>query len=419
MSWPANPDLPDGLLFSGLKVVDAASWLAGPASATILADYGADVIKVEAPGAGDGYRALYRAPRYPAADFDYMWAADNRNKRGIVLNLAEPEAKAVLLELVRECDVYVTNQPLAQRRRFGLTYEELAPENPRLIYASLTAYGETGDDADDEGFDAHAYWGRSGLMHEVHAYGAAPSWSAPGQGDHPTAVAMYAAIVTGLLQRERTGRGMLVHTSLLANGLWSNLCWAQGAFAGADFAPHYAPPGAALARALFEAADGRTLQIAALRTDEQIVRLLDALELGDLLLEERFATPEGRAANAAALAVALGDTFRTRPALEWRSFLRTRGLLVNTVTRTEDLPLDPQLRTIGAVVPLTDPGVGMPLVINHPVNVEGRSASDRRPRLGRGEHTRAIPAALGRSPRHHRGLRGAWGGLDEGGSRSD
>ncbi|MSP21750.1 MAG: hypothetical protein EXR66_01800 [Dehalococcoidia bacterium] len=164
MLWPADPSLPSDLLFSGLKAIDAGSWVAGPAAATILADFGADVIKIEQPGPGDGYRALHTGPRSPQSDIDYMWLADNRNKRGIVLNLATPEANAILHELVRECDVYLTNQPIGPRRRFGLMYEDLAPLNPRIIYASLTAFGEVGDEAENDGFDANAYWARSGLV---------------------------------------------------------------------------------------------------------------------------------------------------------------------------------------------------------------------------------------------------------------
>ncbi len=397
MPWPANPDLPTGLLFSGLKVIDAGSWVAGPASATILADFGADVIKVEAPGAGDGYRALHAAARSPRADIDYMWLADNRNKRGIVLNLVMPEAKAVLLDLVRDCDVYVTNQPIGQRRRFGLTYDALAPLNSKMIYASLTAYGEAGGEAEDEGFDAHAYWGRSGLMEDVRAPGAPPSWSAPGQGDHPTALALYASIVTALLHRERTGQGMRVHTSLLANGLWANLCYAQGALIGADFAPHRTASVGLLTRTLFDTSDGRLLQIAMLRTDEQIVSLLVALDLAHLLEDAPFATPAGRSAHPTELAGALASVFRRRTAAEWLADLRPRGLPVNTIARTEDLPNDSQLRAIGAVVPPSDANVPAELVVNHPVNVDGLTRVGPRHAPAQGEHTREVLTGMGLS----------------------
>src|SRR3712207_5052083 len=128
------------LLFAGLRILDVGTWIAGPVAATILADYGASVIKVETPETGDPYRRLPQAPTMPQSDVNYTWLADARNKRSITLNLKSEEGRAILLRLVRECDIYVTNQPLPARRRFGLTYEELAPLNPRMIYASLTAY---------------------------------------------------------------------------------------------------------------------------------------------------------------------------------------------------------------------------------------------------------------------------------------
>jgi formyl-CoA transferase len=398
MAWPADPTIPSDLLFSGLKVIDAGSWVAGPAAATILADFGADVIKIEQPGAGDGYRALHAGPRSPEADIDYMWLADNRNKRGIVLNLATSEAKAVLHELVRECDVYLTNQPIGQRRRFGLMYEDLAPLNPRMIYASLTAFGETGDEAEYEGFDANAYWARSGLMEDVRVPGAAPSWSAPGQGDHPTAVATYAAIVSGLLYRERTGKGTRVHTSLLANGIWANLCLAMGALAGADFARRRGPLVLPPFRLPYETADGRLLQLSMLRTDEMFVRLLVELGPPPLLEDPRFTTAEARAAHATELVEELAARLRRHTAADWFARLRPLGLPIDVITRTEDIGNDAQMRAIGALVPPSDPTVPVPLVVNHPINVDGAARVGPRWAPAQGEHTREVLAAMGKTP---------------------
>ena len=225
----------DELLFKGLKVVDAASWIAAPVAATILADLGADVIKVEIPGDGDPYRRLAIAPGTPTADVNYTWLMDARNKRSITLNLKTDDGRTILKRLVADCDVYITNQPLPMRRELGLTYEDLRPLNSAMIFASFTAYGEKGPERDREGFDGIAYWARSGLMDLVRAPGSPPGASVAGQGDHPSGVSLYAAIVTALLRRERTGEGTMVHTSLLANGYWSNGCMGQAALVGADF----------------------------------------------------------------------------------------------------------------------------------------------------------------------------------------
>ena len=165
----------DNYLFAGLKVLDVGSWIAGPVAATMLADYGADVIKIEMPGVGDQYRLLSAAPNTPEADVNYMWQMDGRNKRSLALNLKTADGMAVLHKLIRDCDIYITNHPFPMRRALQLGYEDLRPLNPSMIYASLTAYGEKGPDKDREGFDLVAYWARTGMLDLFRAPGAAPT----------------------------------------------------------------------------------------------------------------------------------------------------------------------------------------------------------------------------------------------------
>lgn len=396
MPWPRYQGARDDLLFSGLKVIDAGSWVAGPAAATILADYGADVIKVEQPDVGDGYRRLQAAPGQPQSAVPYMWMADARNKRGITLNLGSPEGKAILLDLVRDCDVFLTNQPLGQRRRFGLMYEDIAPLNERMIYASVTAYGEVGEESDLEGFDANAYWARSGLMEDVHATGASMAWSAPGLGDHPTATALYGAIVTALYQRERTGRGTKVHTSLLASGIWANLCLVQGAVVGADFGARKAYRSSfATTGYPYKTSDGRFLQLLLLRTDDALVQLIVLLGLEPLLSDPRFSTAESRASNKDGLIEALQERFLTRSADEWIGLCRASGLPVMPIAKTEDVPRDSQARMIGAFIAHADADVPAGVIATHPINVDGagRAPLVRAPDIG--EHTRSVLRAMG------------------------
>jgi crotonobetainyl-CoA:carnitine CoA-transferase CaiB-like acyl-CoA transferase len=207
-------------LLAGLRVIDAASFIAGPVATTILADLGADVVKIEPPD-GDPYRHRTGGPGVPESPYNYRWIVDNRTKRGLALDLRQPEGRAVMHRLVERVDVFVTNTPLDSRGRLSIRWEDLSPRNPRLIYASLTAYGEAGEEAPRTGFDATALWARTGLMDLVRPFpDAPPSRSLPGMGDHPTGITLFAAIMTALYQRERTGRGAMVSTSLLANG-WS------------------------------------------------------------------------------------------------------------------------------------------------------------------------------------------------------
>src|ERR1700710_1752504 len=205
-------------LFTGLKVIDCASWIAGPAAATMLSDFGADVIKIEPPGVGDPWRA---STPIPGKKVDYYWQLTSRNKRSLALDLKQQEGQAVLHRLVALADVFVTNFPLPVRDRLHMAPADLTPLNPRLIYASFTAYGEHGEEAAKTGFDSTAYWARTGLMDMVRSdEGTVPSRSMPGMGDHPSATSLYAAIVSALYRRGETGEGGGGGASLVGRGGW-------------------------------------------------------------------------------------------------------------------------------------------------------------------------------------------------------
>src|SRR4051794_19057687 len=162
-------------IFSGLKVIDCASFIAGPAATTILSDFGADVVKVEPPGHGDPYRFLSQVPPNPPAAKNYMWRLTNRNKRSVALNLKSPQAGEVLQRLIRWADVFVTNYPPHVQQHLGVTYDEVSRANPQIIYADVTGYGEQGPEADKPGFDITAYWARSGLMEHTRNAGSPPA----------------------------------------------------------------------------------------------------------------------------------------------------------------------------------------------------------------------------------------------------
>src|SRR5258708_25749567 len=224
------------LRFNVLKVLDCGSLIAGPAAATILSDFGADVIKIEPPGAGDPYRAVPSLPSMPQAKENHAWMLASRNKRGVALNLAKPAAQDVMRRLIAQADIFITNFPTVVRKKLGLRYDDLAPLNDRLIYASFTGYGERGDEAAKPGFDITAWWARSGLMDGVRTEATAPpARPLTGMGDHPSGISLYASIVMGLYQRQLTGKGAHVGTALLPNGIWRNGGMAQASLGGARF----------------------------------------------------------------------------------------------------------------------------------------------------------------------------------------
>ena len=221
-------------IFSGLKVVDLASFIAGPCAATILSDFGAEVVKIEPPE-GEPWRKGQKVPPQPHSDEPYPFQLANRNKLGLALNLKAEGAQQVLERLAKWADVFIVNTPHAARKKLKLEYDDVAQWNPRLIYADLTGFGEKGPDAALPGFDLTAFWARSGLLYMTRDAGEPPTWPVAGSGDNATAVAIYAAVVTALYRRERTGKGSYVTTSLLAAGVWSASVFIQAALCGANF----------------------------------------------------------------------------------------------------------------------------------------------------------------------------------------
>ena len=340
-------------IFEGLRVIDCSSFIAAPGAATVLSDFGADVIKVEPPGAGDPGRALAGLPGMPKGEHNYSWLLDNRNKRGLALDLAKPEGQAVLQRLVQRADVFITNYPLAVRRKLGLTFEQLAALNDRLVYASFTGYGEVGEEASKPGFDMTAWWARSGLMDGVRVdAGTAPARALTGMGDHPSAMSLLAAIVIGLYERERSGRGMQVGSSLMANGLWSNGVFVQAALCGSTFFPR--PPRERLLNALtgyYRCRDDRWLILTILNEERQWPALARSLGREDLLDDARFTRQVERFANATALIAELDAAFATRDRAEWQRALAEAAIVFEIVASAEDVALDRQAMTNGFLRP--------------------------------------------------------------------
>jgi crotonobetainyl-CoA:carnitine CoA-transferase CaiB-like acyl-CoA transferase len=383
-------------LFDGLKVIDCATVIAAPAAAMMLGDFGADVIKIEQPGSGDMLRMLSDIPTTPDAGNDWFWQLDGRNKRSLALNLKDPQGKAILQRLITEADVFITNQPHPVRESLGLTYEELKLLNPRLIYASLTAYGEQGPERNRKAFDQLAYWARSGLMDLMREPGTMPSQALPGMGDHPTGVAIYAGIVTALLQRQRTGEGGMVHTSLLANGLWSAAGVAQGAMAGGDM-PAYRETNRVYLPTLrpYQTQDGRWLQFNMIRDEELLSLALAAMEALHLLADERFSDFETMRVNREAFGAEVQAIVETKTAATWMSIFESFGVPINLVAVVEDTLTDEQIRINKMAVEPTDKGIRSPWIINHPIKVTSvpQVGPRRAPELS--EHAEQILSELG------------------------
>jgi formyl-CoA transferase len=373
-------------IFAGLKVIDCASWIAGPAAATILSDFGAEVIKIEPQGAGDPWRA---SPAVPGKVTDYWWQLTSRNKRSLAIDLKHREGLRVLHRLIGTTDVFITNFPLPVRERLQIAAADLLAINPRLVYGSITAYGEKGEEAARTGFDATAYWARTGLMDMVRATPETePVRSMPGMGDHPTATGLYAAIVTALYRRERTGKGGVAQTSLLQNGLWANGCFVQNRLFGEHVA--HRPPRTDNTRALanhYRCRDGRWFLMALHNEARQLASFLKAVDAEHLLQDPRFHTQPARLANHKALTGILDGIFARRDLAEWKTILEAAGVTFGAVYTVDEAGDDEQSKLIGALVPFADGGG---LTVSSPFHIEGAAkvAPVRAPSVG--QHSEAV-----------------------------
>jgi crotonobetainyl-CoA:carnitine CoA-transferase CaiB-like acyl-CoA transferase len=379
----------DKSIFEGLKVLDCASFIAAPAAATVLSDFGADVIKIEPPGAGDPYRNLPNLPGYPVSEHNFAWLLEGRNKKSLALDLSKSEGQAVLHKLTCEADVFITNYPPAVRERLGITYEHLAPTNERLIYASFTGYGERGEEANKPGFDSSAYWARSGLMDLVRAdTNTTPARSIAGMGDHPCAMAFYGAIVTALYQRERTGKGSHVASNLMANGVWAASVLAQAKLCGAKFGERR-PRERALNAATnhYKCADGRWIILSLLNEERQWPTLARCLGREDLIADPRFATKADRHARSIELIKVFDEIFATRTLAEWRKLLDGSGLVFGVVGILDDIPTDQQMLDNEVLVPFENDTM---LTVNSPIWVSGAKKVQPRKPPAVGEHSDEI-----------------------------
>ena len=381
-------------IFSGLKVVDMASFLAGPGAATVLSDFGADVIKVEPPGIGDPHRMTYKIPPNPSAKENYGWHLSNRNKRGMALDLKSPHAREVVERLVKWADVFVINFPNPVRKRLKVTYEDLAPRNPRLIYADVTGYGDVGPDADLPGFDITAYWARSGLLAMTRDAGAPPTLPVPASGDHATAIGLYSAIVTGLYRRERTGKGSHVTTSLIGEGIWSSAMSIQAALCGAKFFPLHDrknPPNAIFN--VYQTSDDHWFLIVVQAKDW--AALATGIGHPELLLDARFVDDATRAANSAKLAEILDSVFTSEPLAHWREVLDRARITYGIVRSPAECITDPQVLANDIIVPIEGGDEHLKLTVSSPLKIHGvqKVTARRAPELG--EHNEELLKQLG------------------------
>lgn len=377
----------------GVKVVELGVWVAGPAAGGILADWGADVIKIEPP-TGDPARMFGRMLGCDMG-LNPPFEMDNRSKRSVVLDLGIDAGRATAFELLAGADVFLTNVRPGALQRLGLDFESVSAANPRLVYGLITGYGENGPDADRAAFDVAAFWSRAGVAHLLTRPGETPPFQRGGMGDHSAGMTMAAAVCAALLARERTGAGQLVTTSL----------YRQGAYTVSFDLNTYLMSGQPIAIGQREsmgnpcmnnyaAQDGRRFWIVGLEPERHWPALCRAVGRPEWRDDPRFADARSRAANSAALIVALDEIFATRPLDEWAQiFAGEPDFFWSPVNTLEDVVADEQFHAAGGIVDVPDGDAAVPMVAT-PADFHGTPWAPRSAAPELGQHTEEILADL-------------------------
>lgn len=384
-------------LLSGIRVLEAASMIMVPSVGAVLADYGAQVIKIE-PIEGDLNRRGHHIPGMPVHDYEYCFLPDNRGKRSLSIDLKAPEARTILCRLVESADVFLTNHRPRSLAGLGLTWPELQAINPRLIYAHGTGFGDTGEEIDKPGFDSVCYWSRSGIeagLFPLDGWLGSPGY---GAGDHPTGMALLSAVLMALLARERSGRGTRVSVSLLASGAWSNSVMIQAKLLGAQFLERRPRDDArSFTSVYYRAGDRRLFKMAVVDTRRDWPKVCRAIGRPELAADPRYATLEERLKEGRMreLIRLCDGIFSSQPMPYWQRALEEADVPYSVVASLDDVVADQQMQANGVFVEIDDPVLGRVRTVDTPLQIEGHPKVTRTPAPRLGEHTAAILAEIG------------------------
>jgi crotonobetainyl-CoA:carnitine CoA-transferase CaiB-like acyl-CoA transferase len=335
-------------LLSGIRVVEMGLWVAGPSAGGILADWGAEVVKLEMP-TGDPMRTLYSALSGSKESRCPPFDVHNRGKRSVAVDVNHADGRALALRIVATADVFLTNMRPQFLRRAGLDHEQLLAANPKLVYGILTGYGLVGPDKDAPGFDMAAFSARSGVSHRATPPGGVPPTLPGGMGDNVTAIALVAGILGALVNRGRTGRGQLVSTSLLRTGMF---CESMELSAFLALGKVMAPPSRTRPQNplmnSYRAGDDKWLWLIGAEAERHWEPIVKALGAEALLADERFKTSRDRRRNAEALVAHFDEIFARRTRDEWAAVFAAHDVWWAPVNAFEDVVSDAQAQACGA-----------------------------------------------------------------------
>ena len=386
---------------AGIKVLEVSNWVAGPSACAILAELGAEVVKVEPPETGDPMRSVDVTSEGPvpfAGGINVAFQQLNRGKASVAINLQVPQGQEVVRKMAARSDVLVTNLMPHRQERYGLRYEDLFPANPRIIYLALTGYGTEGPERDRLGFDYAAFWARSGIMASLGEPDSPPVQQRPGTGDQTTSLTLAAAIGIALYERERSGQGQRIDCSLLHTGLW---------VLGPDMAAalRSGSPARRLSRNetknpifnFYQASDGRWIQLVMIESERFWPGFCRAMELEELTNDARFDSHFHRSDYCQELIIILDEQFATRPIKEWGRRLDDHECLWAPVQTLDQVVEDPQVRANNYTVPLSHEQEGTFRVVSTPIKFQRTPGQARHAAPELGQDTEMVLLELGYS----------------------
>jgi crotonobetainyl-CoA:carnitine CoA-transferase CaiB-like acyl-CoA transferase len=378
----------------GVRVVEMGVWVAGPAAGGILADWGADVVKIEPPS-GDPARG-FGAMLGGDMDNNPPFELDNRSKRSVVLDVTTDDGRAKALELIATADVFLTNIRPAALSRIGLSPDELLARDERLVYALITGFGLEGPDADKQAYDIAAWWSRSGIASLLTPPGADPPFQRGGMGDHTVAMTGAGMVCAALVSRQATGKGQLVTTSLLRQGAYTvgfdlnvYLLWGQELAVGQRQTMGNPTVNN------YRAGDGRRFWIVGLEGQRHWPPLARAVGHPEWAEEDHdWSTPLGRFQHATELIATLDEIFAARPLDEWAEvFAGEPDFFWAPINTVEELVADPQFHAAGGLVTVPDGSTGTTMLAT-PVDFHGTPAAPRSVAPKLGQHTDEVLGEL-------------------------
>lgn len=383
--------------FQDITVVCVDGWMAAPSATAILADLGANVIKVE-PLGGDPARKTSRPPKVdgPLRNYDCGFDVINRGKRSIALDLNSDEGLAILRRLVADARVFVCNLLTPRQKKLGLDPDSVLAVNPRIVHATITGYGTVGPEAWRPGYDATAFFGRTGLYDASRDGddGVVPM-ARPAQGDHTSGLALLCAILAGLRVAERTGKGQVVETSLYETSVWTQAI--DFAATAVDLAPvprrtRYEALQATANR--YPCGDGKWVVLYTLTADA-FEKLCRAIGRESWMDDPRLQTPRGRYQHMSELVDKIDAVLATKTRDEWGEIFDRVGLIWGPVLSLDEVPRDQQARAVGLFPEMEHPEFGPYPTVKAPIGIANADIRPRGPAPAVGEHSRAILKHLG------------------------